>query len=91
VVAFGKYFVEEIAVVGTFPEQEGLVGNIVVIVAFGSGFVGGIVNTVEERAGVFICDRFIVAFITFGKAVAGGLVWDGLFVVRGFVFASVFG
>jgi hypothetical protein len=90
VVAFGRFFVEEIAVVGTFQEREGLVGIIVVLVAFCSGLVGWIVNTVEELVGVFICDRFIGAFVNFGRAVAGGLVRDGLFVVGGFVFASVF-
>jgi hypothetical protein len=55
------------------------------------GFVGGRVNTVEELVGVFVCGGFNVAFVTLGRAVAGGLVWDELFVVGGFIFASVFG
>jgi hypothetical protein len=83
-VALGRFFVVEgSAVVDTFREQEreGLDGNIVLLVAFGSGFVGGIVNTVEELVGVFICGGFNIAFVTFGRAVAEGLVQDELFVV----------
>jgi hypothetical protein len=38
------------------------------LIAFGGGFVGGMV--------------FDSAF---GRAVAGGLAWDGLFVVGGFI------
>jgi hypothetical protein len=69
------FVVEGSAVVDTFreQEQEGLVSNIVLLVAFDSGFVGGIVNTVEELVGVFICGGFNVAFVTFGRAVAEGL------------------
>jgi hypothetical protein len=98
VVALGRFFVVEgSAVADTFREQEReglvweLVGNIILLVAFGSGFFGGIVYTVEDLVGVFICGGFNVAFVTFGRAVAEGLVWDELFVAGGFVFASVFG
>jgi hypothetical protein len=92
VVALGRFFVEENAIVDTFREQEreGLVGSIVVLVAFGSGFVGRIANTVEELVGVFIYGEFNVAFVTLGRDAAGGLVRDRLFVVRGFCFCVCF-
>jgi hypothetical protein len=61
--ALGRSFaVEGSAVVYTFREQEreGLVVNIILLVAFGSGFVSGIVNTVEELVGVlFVVDSML--------------------------------